>query len=174
MAEAIQAIETIYDGYRFRSRLEARWAVFFNAAGIPYVYEPEGYKLPDGTFYLPDFYLPWFKMYIDIKPLYEDANKYVDAKNKLILLYAVLHEENYCTALFIGDPVDMNILVCSSYTLGKIKPDKRVFDVNCPATWFAASFSEGCWYTEENDGTYSAPGDYGYSKRCKNHNYFIL
>ena len=30
----IKAIETYYKGYRFRSRLEARWAVFFDAAGI--------------------------------------------------------------------------------------------------------------------------------------------
>lgn len=54
----IKPIETIYNGYRFRSRLEARWAVFFDAAGIEYEYEPEGYQLSDGTMYLPDFYLP--------------------------------------------------------------------------------------------------------------------
>ena len=54
----IRAIETSYDGYRFRSRLEARWAVFFNAAGIEYQYEPEGFILEDGSWYLPDFYLP--------------------------------------------------------------------------------------------------------------------
>lgn len=53
--EKIKAIETIYNGYRFRSRLEARWAVFFDAAGIKYEYEPEGFELPDGTKYLPDF-----------------------------------------------------------------------------------------------------------------------
>lgn len=51
----IKAIETIYNGYKFRSRLEARWAVFFDALGIKYEYEPEGYELPDGTKYLPDF-----------------------------------------------------------------------------------------------------------------------
>ena len=54
----IKPIETIYDGYRFRSRLEARWAVFFNTAGIRYRYEPEGFMLSDGSWYLPDFYLP--------------------------------------------------------------------------------------------------------------------
>ena len=54
----IKAIETRYRGYRFRSRLEARWAVFFDAARIPYQYEPEGFQLSDGTLYLPDFYLP--------------------------------------------------------------------------------------------------------------------
>jgi hypothetical protein len=30
----LQAIETFYRGYRFRSRLEARWAVLFDALGI--------------------------------------------------------------------------------------------------------------------------------------------
>ncbi|HEX6827105.1 MAG TPA: hypothetical protein VF077_12380 [Nitrospiraceae bacterium] len=41
----IKAIETQYNGYRFRSRLEARWAIFFDIAGIAYHYEPEGYDL---------------------------------------------------------------------------------------------------------------------------------
>lgn len=30
----MKAIETRYKGYRFRSRLEARWAVFFDALGL--------------------------------------------------------------------------------------------------------------------------------------------
>ena len=51
----IKAIETVYNGYRFRSRLEARWAVFFDAMGIKYLYEPQGFKFDDGTTYLPDF-----------------------------------------------------------------------------------------------------------------------
>jgi hypothetical protein len=54
----IPAIETAYKGYRFRSRLEARWAVFFDALGIAWEYEKEGYKLPNKEYYLPDFYLP--------------------------------------------------------------------------------------------------------------------
>lgn len=52
----IQAIETVYNGYRFRSRLEARWAVFFDVLGLEYVYEPEGFDM-GGTWYLPDFWL---------------------------------------------------------------------------------------------------------------------
>lgn len=51
----IKAIETKYKGYRFRSRLEARWAVFFDACGYNWEYESEGYALPCGTYYLPDF-----------------------------------------------------------------------------------------------------------------------
>lgn len=52
---SIKPIETEYKGYRFRSRLEARWAVFFDALGIEYQYEPEGFELPSGKRYLPDF-----------------------------------------------------------------------------------------------------------------------
>jgi hypothetical protein len=46
----IKAIETIYKGYRFRSRLEARWAVFFDALEIDWEYEKEGYVLPPRPF----------------------------------------------------------------------------------------------------------------------------
>lgn len=63
----IKPIETEYNGYRFRSRLEARWAVFFDIARIKYVYEPEGFQLEDGTYYLPDFYLPEYDVYVEVK-----------------------------------------------------------------------------------------------------------
>ena len=36
----IKAVQTEYNGYKFRSRLEARWAVFFDTLGIEYEYEP--------------------------------------------------------------------------------------------------------------------------------------
>lgn len=62
----IQAIETVYKGYRFRSRLEARWAVFFDEIGVKWEYEKEGYELDSGR-YLPDFYLPDFKFWIEVK-----------------------------------------------------------------------------------------------------------
>jgi hypothetical protein len=63
----IKPIETVYNGYRFRSRIEARWAVFFDALGIEYQYEPEGFELDDGTYYLPDFWLPSQEYWIEIK-----------------------------------------------------------------------------------------------------------
>lgn len=53
-----QAIPTRYAGCHFRSRLEARWAVFFDALGIRWVYEPEGFVGAYGEQYLPDFHLP--------------------------------------------------------------------------------------------------------------------
>jgi hypothetical protein len=49
-----QAIETSYAGCHFRSRLEARWAVFFDHLSIPWEYEAQGYEV-EGRRYLPDF-----------------------------------------------------------------------------------------------------------------------
>jgi hypothetical protein len=75
--QVIKAIETVYKGYRFRSRLEARWAVFFDALGIEWEYEAEGYELSDGSKYLPDFWLPTFNggMYVEVKPVGGDFSK---------------------------------------------------------------------------------------------------
>lgn len=63
----ITPIETVYKGIRFRSRLEARWAVFLDALGFKFVYEPDAYDL-DGTWYLPDFWVPDWKTFLEIKP----------------------------------------------------------------------------------------------------------
>lgn len=73
----IKAIETQYKGYRFRSRLEARWAIYFDVFNINWTYEREGFQLDyycaDGCchtqeWYLPDFYLPEIDLFIEIKP----------------------------------------------------------------------------------------------------------
>jgi hypothetical protein len=63
----MKAIETRYNNYRFRSRLEARWAVFFDTLGVPYEYEREGFEL-GGVYYLPDFWLPEQQCWVEIKP----------------------------------------------------------------------------------------------------------
>jgi hypothetical protein len=60
--ETLQAIQTEYRGYKFRSRLEARWAVFFDALGVDWEYESQGYQLSNGECYLPDFWLPNFSL----------------------------------------------------------------------------------------------------------------
>lgn len=63
----MKAIETSYNGYKFRSRLEARWAVYFDALNLEYVYEPEGYQ-EGNTRYLPDFWLPMLECFAEVKP----------------------------------------------------------------------------------------------------------
>ena len=77
-----KAIETEYKGYRFRSRLEARWAVFFDELGIEWQYEIEGFEREWAGVkykYLPDFYLPAFEVYVEVKgtdtALNHDADK---------------------------------------------------------------------------------------------------
>jgi hypothetical protein len=72
----LKPIETMYRGYRFRSRLEARWAVFLERARTVWQYEAEGFALPSGS-YLPDFHCPDLSYgkiipplwtYIEVKP----------------------------------------------------------------------------------------------------------
>lgn len=68
----MKAIETRYAGYRFRSRLEARWAVFFQTLGLKWEYEPEGFDLGFGVRYLPDFRV-WYPdhpnpVWFEVKP----------------------------------------------------------------------------------------------------------
>lgn len=62
----MNVLPTSHNGIKFRSRTEARWAVFFDALGIKYVYEHEGYNLGD-FFYLPDFWLPDHDFFVEIK-----------------------------------------------------------------------------------------------------------
>lgn len=61
----MNAIETTYKGYKFRSRLEAKWASVFDQLGWEWEYEPVDL---DG--YIPDFLLlfPWKDVLCEIKP----------------------------------------------------------------------------------------------------------
>lgn len=107
MITEIKPIETIYRGYRFRSRLEARWAVFFDSLGVKYEYEPEGFKLPDGSMYLPDFYLPRFEIFIEIK-----ANRDLDdGKAEAFAL------SGDCGGILVcyGQPIDHDYRFITSY-----------------------------------------------------------
>lgn len=64
---SVPAIETVYNGCRFRSRLEARWAAFFDLCGWRWVYEPVDF---DGWF--PDFALIGDRgnhVYVEVKPI---------------------------------------------------------------------------------------------------------
>lgn len=62
----LRPIETLYRGYRFRSRLEARWAAFFRLMGWQAHYEP--FDL-DG--WIPDFVVHGAKqrVVVEVKPI---------------------------------------------------------------------------------------------------------
>lgn len=93
----IAAISTHYAGRKFRSRVEARWAVFFDAMGIRYEYEFDGFALPGAGAYLPDFMIPSWDLFIEIKG--------VDPTEDERLKCAKLAEAAECVVLMaIGAP----------------------------------------------------------------------
>lgn len=63
----MNAIPTTYKGVRFRSRLEATWAAFFDELKWPWEYEPL-----DLAGYIPDFILPFDEgrrpLLVEVKP----------------------------------------------------------------------------------------------------------
>lgn len=78
----LTSIETRYAGCRFRSRLEARWARFFDHLQIRWQYEPQGIVAPDRlnldgggeAAYLPDFWLPELDMWAEVKGTWTQAD----------------------------------------------------------------------------------------------------
>jgi len=110
----IKAIETAYKGYNFRSRLEARWAVFFDTLGIEWEYEFEGYDLGEEGYYLPDFWLPQIDCWIEVKPLpigrdhkiCSQLRAFNYAVGPIICLQGVPTIDEYEGHLFCGDVCD--------------------------------------------------------------------
>ncbi|NDW05557.1 hypothetical protein [Jiella pacifica] len=64
---SIDSIETLVDGMFYRSRTEARWAIFFAVLDVTFIYEGGRINLSSGESYLPDFYLPEFDAYFEVK-----------------------------------------------------------------------------------------------------------
>jgi len=101
----LKPIETKYKGYKFRSRLEARWAVFFEGMGLDWTYEPEGFQLPSGTWYLPDFFVKGHitgeDYYYEIKPRGSKPCLKVEEFNNIKHIFQLN-----------GDPVDVVNTLC--------------------------------------------------------------
>lgn len=82
----MKPIETIYNGFRFRSWLEARWAVFFDSLGVTYEYEKDGYDLGSAGWYLPGFWLAHWpdtdindgvtEVFVEVKPAMATSEEY--------------------------------------------------------------------------------------------------
>lgn len=103
----IKPIETQYKGYRFRSRLEARWAVFFDTCGLVWEYEKEGFELPSGR-YLPDFWLsnphpewPLAGYWIDIKPFHCSEKEMIRTCRLMVELTKATKHTSH---ILFGDP----------------------------------------------------------------------
>lgn len=68
-------IPTLYKGVQFRSRLEARWAAFFDQCSWPWTYEP--FDLPG---WIPDFQIG-SAVLVEVKP-YTAPGQFIDACRK--------------------------------------------------------------------------------------------
>jgi hypothetical protein len=63
----MSGIPTLYDGIQYRSRLEAKWAAFFDLLGWPFQYEPFDLKG-----WIPDFLiLGKYQVLVEVKPVME-------------------------------------------------------------------------------------------------------
>jgi hypothetical protein len=166
------SIETVYSGVTFRSRLEARWAVFFDSLGVTWLYEPEGYEFPSmwwhgqsfgPTRYLPDFHLPLLNAWLEIKPTPPSAEEearcdaLATATGQRVYLFAghvgewldadraALSESGY---YYVGDSgQDMGHLPCLCPTCGRfgIEFDGRADRIKC-----------ACRKSEHGDKGYNA------------------
>lgn len=118
--DVIKAIETTYRGYRFRSRLEARWAVFFDALGLQWEYESEGFETSAG-WYLPDFAIHRTRfdcdgdplrdrLFLEVKPLCERGVEIPRLRSLINYFEENCGATNECgydeAHVVFGDPLD--------------------------------------------------------------------
>lgn len=80
-----------YNNIIFRSLWEANFAKWLDLSGIKWKYESKTFDLGDTT-YTPDFYLPEFDCYIEIKgywflPSLKKFNKYCELYNNYTLVF---------------------------------------------------------------------------------------
>jgi hypothetical protein len=108
MNYTFKAKEQVYNGVKFRSTLEARWAIFFDACGLKWVYEPECFELDAGN-YTPDFYLKKYDLFVEIKPnldwLKDEYNvkRYKQCPKQLLVLsveYPSILEVSACYGIY--------------------------------------------------------------------------
>jgi hypothetical protein len=111
----IKTIPTTYNGIKFRSRLEARWAVFFDELGIKYLYEYEGFELENKEWYLPDFYLPEYGIYCEVKPSIIEVDENINTFNEFA-------KGRYWLLLLVGTPNVNTTYLFANSTINNVVP----------------------------------------------------
>lgn len=107
--DTFRAIATAYRQYEFRSRLEAKYAAFFDLCGWPWSYEPV-----DFNGWIPDFAIGERPILVEVKPFFR-SEEFGEAIAKIecsgcsqpvLLLGAdpmwIAHNEEHCDAPCIG------------------------------------------------------------------------
>ena len=169
-------IETSYKGYRFRSRLEARWAVFFENIGAEWEYEPQGFDLGDGMLYLPDFRVRWpgeerFH-WVEVKPGAPDPDELEKVfrlaeatATSVALLIGVPAVAAYPVVVHLCDDCDGCRLWCNLHSLCPIGGGRSLFRMPIPFVtprivspcWSRDFSSDRGWLLEEPEAIDPAP-----------------
>jgi hypothetical protein len=129
---------TTYAGTRYRSRLEARWAIFFSGLNVQAVYEPERFDL--GQFqYCPDFEVPAWRAYIEIKPDLPNLAECEKARR--------LSDVKQCTVFMLcGAPANGQYRAFE-WRKGRAIIGEAYETPNDPATWDKINFTD-CRYCD--------------------------
>ena len=153
----IPAKETLYDRVLFRSRTEARWAVFWHELDIKYEYEVERF-LPPGASYLPDFVIfpALGTIWVEIKPTWQADPDGIARFRK----FAGERPQPSRAALIIGLPTLHNkplVIGGDDNQDNPVKggreddtqewrpcPSGHHFDLACPGTFGAKFADDGC------------------------------
>ena len=114
-SEEPQAQKDWYNGIEFRSKLESKTAQAFDNLGVKYEYEPDGYKLSNGLWYKPDFYLPDAHQFAECKGVMsnEDSAKIVGLVEDTGKPVLVLSYTNAMLVMRVGDSPDGEIVTYS-------------------------------------------------------------
>jgi hypothetical protein len=114
----VRALPTTYKNYKMRSRLECRWACFWDALGVAWEYERDAFDLGDVR-YLPDFWLPEFKVWVEIKGEIRDDG----AGLRMIMQCSQLAaQDRHPVILCFHDPFNP---LCAVFTHQGMYPESR-------------------------------------------------
>lgn len=119
----MEAIKVKYNGIQYRSKLEARWALFFDQYGLRFEYEPTTFRLKSGL-YCPDFYLTDLACYAEVKPLIleptEGYEKFTFFESVVYLKhkeYQKIKEFEDSIVLLCGLPLERNFILFNTIDL---------------------------------------------------------
>lgn len=113
----MKVIETRFNGILYRSRTEARWAMYLTELGHDFIYEHEGFKTDLG-WYLPDFYLTKHNTYLEVKGTdftELERNKCIELSkndNFVVLLDGVPDKKSY-EAYYLSEEICPVVFVSS-------------------------------------------------------------
>ena len=138
-------IPTTYRGVRFRSRLEAKWAAFFDGLGWPWEYEPF-----DLNGYIPDFVLPFDAgpLLVEVKPdtdaagLRKHAGKIAASgwDKEALIVGATIRNDGFGFGPVIGEigivsPGETPPLYTNEAALIRCRKCRKIFPIDTVMVW---------------------------------------